>query len=192
MNWAEERRGQRKVLQRGEPGVQSLCNEEKHCITGDLEAGLVADGREGGGDGKKPGWRGGLGPDDPGPARPHEDKKKPLKAFEPAWGDMIESVLCKPHQEKPQTERPAERGPRWTQGASSVLPGGQARDSGQCLEWPGNKHLGPTHIRPVEATGLDAVEGESLEGEEGLRQSQTPAFIAQCSKMRQPSRGPGN
>lgn len=69
----------------------------------DLEAGWVAAGRKGGGDGKKPGRGGGLGPECPGPARPHGDKE-PLEALKPAWGDTIDSVLCTPPEEKPQAE----------------------------------------------------------------------------------------
>lgn len=73
-------------------------------------------------------WRGGLGPDHLGHAAgPHKDNKKPLKACKPAWGDLIESELYKPREEKPQTET-TERGPRWLQGASSVLPEVRARD----------------------------------------------------------------
>lgn len=52
---------------------------------------MKADRREG--DGKKPGWGGGQGPDRMGPARPHEDNKKPWKASKLGWDDMIESVL---------------------------------------------------------------------------------------------------
>lgn len=36
---------------------------------------------------------GGQGPDRPGPAKPHEDNKEPLKAFKLRWDDMIESLL---------------------------------------------------------------------------------------------------
>lgn len=36
---------------------------------------------------------GGQGSDHPGPARPHEDSKEPLKAFKLGWDDMIESLL---------------------------------------------------------------------------------------------------
>lgn len=124
VNWAEPPRlprAQRRAFWRAGP-VPSLYNEKNRAwgLAGQLKA-----EREG----EVAVWRGGLGPDHPGPAAgPHEDKKKPLKAFKPAWGDLIESELYKPQAEKPQTEA-AERGPRWMQGASSALPEAQARDN---------------------------------------------------------------
>lgn len=77
VNRTKEWRGQRKVFRRGEPVVQRLCNGKEHCISGHLEAG----GKREKGDGKKWGWRGGRGPDHPGPGRPPEGNTKPLTTF---------------------------------------------------------------------------------------------------------------
>lgn len=69
-------------------------------------------------------------------------------------------MLCKPPEEKPQTE-PSREGQVDT-GSRLVLPEGPAREPRQRLDGPGGKHLGFASIRmAIEATGLDAVEVET-------------------------------